>query len=913
MLGVVINPFFDWMGDRHPRTPYAQSVIYEMHVKGLTELHPDIPAEMRGTYAGAAHPAVIEHLQRLGVTAVELMPVHQFVHDSALVDRGLRNYWGYNTIGFFAPHNQYSSTGDLGQQVQEFKSMVRALHDAGIEVILDVVYNHTAEGNHLGPTLSFRGLDNQAYYRLVDDEPEYYLDYTGTGNSLNMRHPRVAAADHGLVALLGARDARRRIPVRPGVDARPRVLRRRSAVDVLRPRPAGSGRLPGEADRRAVGSRAGRLPGGQLSAAVERVERQVPRHRPRLLAGRTGDARRVRLAHHGVVRSLRAQRAASDGVDQLRHRPRRLRIADLVSYNEKHNEANGEDNNDGESHNRSFNLGVEGPTDDPEVVEVRRRQQRNFLTTLLLSQGVPMILHGDELGRTQGGNNNTYAQDNELAWIHWDAADRSLIDFVASVTRVRHQHPSFRRARFFDGRPVERGESGAVPDIAWFTPAGTEMQPADWDSGFGKAIAMFLNGDSIHGTDGRGQAIVDDSFLMCFNAHDDTVDFCLPGEEYGPSWDVLVDTAGLAAEGNPVAARGTIALTGRSLVLLRSQRQPVGAEAETGATFIAPDPAYIPDRHPSGTAGGFLMGPPVSTYRLQIHAGFDLDAAAELLPYLHELGVDWVYLSPLLESAPGSTHGYDVVDCDRVDPSRGGEAGLRRFADAAHARKHGGARRHRAQSHGRRPTARQPLVVGRARQRASVAVCRTLRHRLGGGRRQGPAARAGRRAANRSCASATGSCATTSTGSRSLVPMPTPIRRRLRHASVEQIHALQHYELVNWRRADGELNYRRFFAVNSLAGIRVEDRRVFEASHAEIAPVGARGPRRRAAHRPSRRARRPAAVSRRAGRVSPVPSTSSSRRSSSGSEQLPTPVGRRRHHRVRRAGRRRSCADRSHR
>jgi isoamylase len=602
MLGVVINPFFDWMGDRPPRTPYAQSVIYEMHVKGMTKLHPEVPEELRGTYAGVAHPSVIDHLQRLGVTAVELMPVHQFVHDKTLIDKGLRNYWGYNTIGFFAPHNEYSAAGDLGQQVQEFKSMVRTLHDAGIEVILDVVYNHTAEGNHLGPTLSFRGIDNQAYYRLVDDQPEYYLDYTGTGNSLNMRHPR---------SLQLIMDSLRYWVLEMHVDgfrfdlastlAREfyDVDRLSSFFDLVQQDPVVSQvKLIAEPwDLGPGGYQVGNFPpqwsewNGKYRDTVRDFWRGEPATLGEFASRITGSADLYEHDGRRPVASINFV-TAHDG----------FTLADLVSYNEKHNEANGESNNDGESHNRSFNLGVEGPTDDEQICQLRNRQKRNVLTTLLLSQGVPMILHGDELGRTQRGNNNTYAQDNELSWIDWHAADRALIDFVAAVARVRRQHPSFRRARFFDGRPVERGATSRVPDIGWFTPAGTEMQPVDWDAGFGKAIAMFLNGHSIHGTDSRGQPIVDDSFIVCFNAHDDVIDFCLPGDDYGHSWDVLVDTAGVTVDGDPIAARGTLSVAGRSLVLLRSPLHAGDAtDATDSATFIVDDRAYTaPTNTPTG-------------------------------------------------------------------------------------------------------------------------------------------------------------------------------------------------------------------------------------------------------------------------------------------------------------------------
>ena len=497
MLSVVVNPFFDWTGDRTPRIPYKESVIYEAHVKGLTELHPDIPEEERGTYAGVAHPAVIDHLQKLGVTAIELMPVHQFVQDSTLLDKGLRNYWGYNTIGFFAPHNDYAATGQLGQQVQEFKSMVRSLHAAGIEVILDVVYNHTAEGNHLGPTLSFRGIDNAAYYRLVDDDKRYYMDYTGTGNSFNVRHP------HALQLIM---DSLRYWVTEMHVDgfrfdlaatlAREfyEVDRLSTFFELVQQDPVVSQvKLIAEPwDIGPGGYQVGNFPpqwtewNGKFRDTVRDFWRGEPSTLGEFAARLTGSADLYENSGRRPVASINFV-TAHDG----------FTIRDLVSYNEKHNDANGENGNDGESNNRSWNSGAEGETDDQAVLALRARQQRNFLGTLLLSQGVPMILHGDELGRTQHGNNNSYAQDSEISWVHWDQADQPLIEFTAAISRLRREHPIFRRGRFFDGRPAKREEGAPQPDIVWLRPDGTEMQPEDWDSGFGKAVGVYLNGDGI--------------------------------------------------------------------------------------------------------------------------------------------------------------------------------------------------------------------------------------------------------------------------------------------------------------------------------------------------------------------------------------------------------------------------------
>ena len=586
MLGVVVNPFFDWSGDRAPRTPYASTVIYEAHVKGLTELHPEVPEEIRGTYEAIAHPAIIEHLKKLGVTAIELMPVHQFVNDSTLQEKGLANYWGYNTIGYFAPQNTYASSGQLGQQVQEFKGMVRSLHAAGIEVILDVVYNHTAEGNHLGPTLSFRGIDNAAYYRLVDDDKQYYMDYTGTGNSLNVGHP------HALQLIM---DSLRYWVLDMHVDgfrfdlastlAREfyDVDKLSSFFELVQQDPVVSQvKLIAEPwDVGPGGYQVGNFPAlwtewnGKYRDTVRDFWRGEPATLGEFASRFTGSADLYETSGRRPAASINFV-TAHDG----------FTLRDLVSYDEKHNEANGEDNNDGESFNRSYNCGVEGPTDDPAVLTLRSRQQRNFLATLLLSQGVPMLLHGDELGRTQQGNNNTYAQDNALSWVHWDTVDTPLEDFVASVSALRAQHPTFRRNRFFDGRPVERGAGEPLPDIVWLRPDGTAMLPSDWDSGFGRSIAVFLNGDGIRGRDARGEPITDSHFILLLNAHDDTVDFTLPADEYSPRWEVVVDTAGTTHEVGPYEPGAVVAVEHKSLLVLRAQAaDEPGADGSVAASL----------------------------------------------------------------------------------------------------------------------------------------------------------------------------------------------------------------------------------------------------------------------------------------------------------------------------------------
>jgi glycogen operon protein len=571
--GVVINPFFDWSGDRKLRIPYNESVIYEAHVKGLTELHPAVPEEQRGTYAGVAHPAVIAHLNKLGVTAIELMPVHQFVNDSVLLDKGLSNYWGYNTIGFFAPHNSYSATGDLGQQVQEFKGMVKALHAAGIEVILDVVYNHTAEGNHLGPTLSFRGIDNAAYYRLVEDDQRYYMDYTGTGNTLNVRHP------HSLQLIM---DSLRYWVTEMHVDgfrfdlasALARefydVDRLSTFFELVQQDPVVSQvKLIAEPwDVGPGGYQVGNFPpqwtewNGKYRDTVRDFWRGEPSTLGEFANRFTGSADLYEHSGRRPVASINFV-TAHDG----------FTLRDLVSYNEKHNEANGEDNNDGESHNRSWNSGAEGPTDDPKVLGLRARQQRNFIATLLLSQGVPMLLHGDELGRTQQGNNNTYAQDSELTWIHWDAEDQPLIEFTSAVSRLRKEHPTFRRSRFFDGRPVKRGKGEPLPDIVWLDSDASEMQPEDWDSNLSRSVGVFLNGQGIRARDTRGNPLFDVHFLLYFNAHDEEQVFTLPSSEYSESWDVVIDTAGEAADSQVFAAGSEMTVDARSMVVLRVHQE----------------------------------------------------------------------------------------------------------------------------------------------------------------------------------------------------------------------------------------------------------------------------------------------------------------------------------------------------
>jgi glycogen operon protein len=572
---VVINPYFDWGVDRPPRHEYADTVIYEAHVKGLTQTHPDVPEQIRGTYAAVAHPVIIEHLKSLGVNAIELMPVHDFVDDSTLIDKGLTNYWGYNTVGFFAPEPKYTSSSTPGGQVQEFKAMVRALHEADIEVILDVVYNHTAEGNHLGPTLSMRGIDNAAYYRLVDNDKRYYLDYTGTGNSLNVGNP------HSLQLIM---DSLRYWVTEMHVDgfrfdlaaALARefydVDRLAAFFELVQQDPTVSQvKLIAEPwDVGPGGYQVGNFPpqwtewNGKYRDTVRDYWRGEPATLDEFASRLTGSADLYEHTGRRPVASINFV-TAHDG----------FTLRDLVSYNDKHNEANKEDNRDGESHNRSWNCGVEGPTDDKEIAALRARQQRNFLTTLLLSQGVPMISHGDELGRTQQGNNNVYCQDNALSWIDWAQADTDLVEFTRAVSALRTAHPVFRRRRFFSGKPVGRRGDGGMPDITWFAPDGTEMTEEDWESGFAKSIAVYLNGQGIADPDVRGQRVTDDSFVLCFNAHYELIEFTLPPKEFGEAWVPVIYTADTAVteEAKPVTAGAKVAIDARAVMVLRASDQ----------------------------------------------------------------------------------------------------------------------------------------------------------------------------------------------------------------------------------------------------------------------------------------------------------------------------------------------------
>jgi isoamylase len=539
---VVVDGHFDWRHEQRPRTPWHETIIYEMHVKGFTQLHPEVPVEQRGTYAGLAHPAVIRYLKGLGVTAVELMPVHQFVTEPFLAKRNRTNYWGYNTIGYFAPHAQYSSRGGRGQQVNEFKYMVRELHAAGLEVILDVVYNHTAEGGRGGPTLCLRGHDNRRYYRLNGSDLRQYVDFTGCGNTMNMREP------HVLQLMM---DSLRYWAVEMHVDgfrfdlasALARELhavdRLSAFFDLIQQDPVlQTVKLIAEPwDLGEGGYQVGNFPpkwsewNGRYRDSVRDFWRGQDQSLGEFASRLTGSSDLYQMGGRNPHASINFI-TSHDG----------FTLRDLVSYNSKRNLDNGESNQDGESHNRSWNSGAEGDTTDARVLALRARQQRNFLVTLLLSQGVPMLTAGDEVGRTQRGNNNAYCQDNELSWLDWQTFDQGLLDFARTVIRIRQEHPVFRRATFFHGESI-RGSN--LTDIGWFRPDGQQMTDRDWSVHFAKSIGVFLNGQGLRGRDARGRRYQDDSFLLLFNAHNEDVSFRIPpslndhfwNEELGTDWD----------------------------------------------------------------------------------------------------------------------------------------------------------------------------------------------------------------------------------------------------------------------------------------------------------------------------------------------------------------------------------------
>ena len=575
MKSAVINPYFDWGNDQHPYISYHDSVIYEAHVRGMTNLNMDVPPDIRGTYAGLAYPSVIEYLKKLGVTAIELMPIHQFVNDSFLQEKGLSNYWGYNTIGFFAPHNAYSSSGERGEQVNEFKSMVKAYHHAGMEVILDVVYNHTAEGNHMGPTLSFKGIDNASYYRLVEGDQQHYFDTTGTGNSLLMRSP------HALQLIT---DSLRYWVTEMHVDgfrfdlaatlARQfqEVDKLSAFFDIVEQDPIISRvKLIAEPwDLGSGGYQVGGFPSswsewnGRYRDTVRDFWRSQPSTLPEFASRLMGSSDLYQVNGRRPVASVNFI-TAHDG----------FTMNDLVSYNEKHNEANGEGNRDGESNNRSWNCGVEGPTNIPDVNDLRQRQMRNMFATLLFSQGIPMICGGDEVARTQQGNNNAYCQDNEISWTNWhlDKGRKELLAFVSKLIHLRLDHPVLHRRRFFTGR--EPGDdSNMIPQVEWFDHTGSIMDMDDWQNTHAFSMMIYLNGSDIPEVDWYGNRMVDNDFILIFNAHYEPIMFTLPDERYGRKWQLVVDTHNPNEPELSYEAGFMITAQSRSFLMLMSAKKP---------------------------------------------------------------------------------------------------------------------------------------------------------------------------------------------------------------------------------------------------------------------------------------------------------------------------------------------------
>ncbi|WP_256013283.1 glycogen debranching protein GlgX [Desertivirga xinjiangensis] len=573
---VVIDDNFDWENDKAPKISYHKSIIYEAHVKGFTKLHPEIPENIRGSYAAIGHPVTIKYLKELGITAIELMPVHHFVKDRYLEEKGLSNYWGYSSIGFFAPDVRYSSSGTHGGQVTEFKNMVKALHKAGIEVILDVVYNHTAEGNQNGPTLCFRGVDNASYYRLTDDNKRYYMDYTGCGNTLNANLPNVLRMimDSLRYWILDMHVDGFRFDLAATLARELHEVDRLSAFfDIIHQDPTISQvKLIAEPwDIGEGGYQVGKFPPGwaEWNGKYRDCIRDYWRGADSMLgefAERfTGSSDLYKDDYRRPTASINFV-TAHDG----------FTLHDLVSYNEKHNEANGEDNNDGDDHNRSWNCGEEGDTDNEEIIELRNKQKRNFLATLFLSQGVPMLVAGDEAGRTQGGNNNAYCQDNEISWINWENSDSELLNFTRTLIHLRTTHPTFRRRRWFKGQPIK---GIGLEDISWFLPDGEEMPEENWNHDFAKSLAIFLNGKGIRTVGPKGEPIVDDNFYIVFNAHYEPLTFVLPPKKYGSKWTKILDThTGFVTGddgGETFGASDSITVESRSVILLR---QPLTKE-----------------------------------------------------------------------------------------------------------------------------------------------------------------------------------------------------------------------------------------------------------------------------------------------------------------------------------------------
>ena len=638
--GVVVSPYFDWAHDRPPQIPLSDSVIYEMHVRGFSMLNEHIPQDLRGTYAGLASPPALKYLKKLGITAVELMPVHHFIHDKALVDRGLRNYWGYNTLNYFSPHSEYSSSGATGAQVPEFKAMVKALHREGIEVILDVVYNHTAEGNQLGPMLSFRGIDNPTYYKLVPDNQRYYMDYTGTGNSLNVRHPQV---------LKLIMDSLRYWVTEMHVDG--------FRFDLA----AALARELHDVDR--------------LAAFFDIIHQDPIISRTKLIAepwdvgtggyqvgnfpvlwaewnGKYRDTvRRYWKGDEGQLSDLGYRLAGSS--DLYQHDGRRpyasinfatahdgFTLQDLVSYNEKHNEANGENNQDGANDNYSWNMGADGPPDDPEIVAARERQKRNLLATLFLSQGVPMVCGGDEIGRTQKGNNNSYCQDNEISWYDWKLDERKtkLLEFTRRLIEFRRAHPNLRRRKFYQDREVYHS---SLKDIAWYQPDGQEMIQEQWNTGWMRSLALLFNGNTLNETDELGEPVVDDSFLILMNSSAQGVSFTLPLSPLNRGWKLAMNNHDLEQPFRDIPMDEALDVAGRSVVLLRELAAEESKRANAGATEV-PEPAQAaPDGPPAEPVLALAEPEPEESKKPKhAHAASDESAAEAMLVLAESLPED---------------------------------------------------------------------------------------------------------------------------------------------------------------------------------------------------------------------------------------------------------------------------------
>jgi glycogen operon protein len=656
--GVVIDPSFDWEGDQAPSVPMRRAVIYEAHVKGLTKLHPDIPEHLRGTYSGVAHPAMIEYLKSLGITTIELLPVHAFVDDKVLLDKGLRNYWGYNSIGFFAPDVRYRSTSELGSEVREFKQMVKALHRAGLEVILDVVYNHTAEGNHLGPTLSFKGIDNATYYRLVPDDPRFYFDYTGTGNTLNVRSPQVLALIMDSLRYWASEmhvDGFR-------FDLASTLARQLHEVDRLSSFFTLIHQSPTLRQLKLIAEPWDVGDGGyQVGNFPVRWAEWNGRYRDNLRAFWRGDPGTLgelgyRLTGSSDLYESGGRVPAASVNFVTAHDGFTLR--DLVSYEHKHNEKNGEDNRDGNDHEHSRNYGAEGPSDDPAILAVRARQQRNLLATLLLAQGTPMLVAGDEAGRSQGGNNNAYCQDNETSWINWQRSpeEQALVELTKRLIRIRQEHPALRRSKFFQGLDVAGTK---LHDLLWFRVDGQPMRQDDWQNPEARSLQMFLAGRGIDDVDDDGRPLVDDNLLMLLNASDDELEFALPQlDSIREPWQVLVDTRDDSVRGKLPPGQDRLRLASRCCVLLAAPSRVL--------------------RH-----GGSVhrLG---ATYRLQLNPSFTLDHARGLVPYLSALGITDLYLSPIMRAKAGSEHGYDVVSYSELNPELGGEGALSALSESLH-------------------------------------------------------------------------------------------------------------------------------------------------------------------------------------------------------------------------------------